>query len=120
MSHNDCSAYHACHVTCSTISHWSVVSLQVKNLNKWRKLVHKIVRKPFTIDSRLPVDLIIRAEVGCRSNRRKLSHRFTAQPLQSLQVCVYFIIAKISKKGLNLTNMTPVVNLVIHCVFALL
>ena len=33
------------------------------NLNKWRKLVHKVVKAPFTVDSPLPPDLVIKVQV---------------------------------------------------------
>ncbi|KAK2163968.1 hypothetical protein LSH36_71g02022, partial [Paralvinella palmiformis] len=35
---------------------------EVKNLNKWRKLVHGVVKKPFTVESTLPPDLLIKVK----------------------------------------------------------
>lgn len=37
---------------------------QFVNFQKWLKLVHKVKKKPFTVDSKLPPDLQIKVKVS--------------------------------------------------------
>ena len=36
-----------------------ILYIQIVNLNKWRKLVHSVIKKTFTASSLLPPDLVI-------------------------------------------------------------